>query len=145
MTRNPQRTLWLIPFIVLLLGACATERGPKAGQRYAIVHTAGSRKAEAIFPVVIYKLDGREISTERPSRKLKPGIHRINARAIVDRNLVAGLKTDLSRENNAPLVFNFQSGRRYFVGIKANSDRRADWRLVVWKIEDIEAGTLDLD
>jgi hypothetical protein len=143
--KNPRHFVWLMTLLVLLLSACASNRGPQAGQRYAILYTGGSRRAEAIFPVQIYHLDGKEISSDNQSRHIEPGIHTIKARGIVDRNLVAGLRTDPSRANNARLVFNFQSGRRYFIGVIADSDRRAEWRLVVWKTEDIDAGTLDFD
>ena len=136
----------MVSLLTALLFACAShERGPQADDRYVIVYTGGSRKAEGIFPVQIYNIDGREITAERNAHRLTPGIHAIKARALVDRSLVPGVSRDLSRGSNEPLVVNLQSGYRYFIGVKAESSRRSEWQLVVWKKEPVEAGTLDFD
>ena len=133
-------------FIVVVLAGCAggPRHAPLAGQRYALIQTKVGRSAQRIFPVEIYSIDGREVSRGPGLRKVAPGVHTIKARARVNRDLIPGT----GRGNSAggdTLTHNFQSGRRYFVGLKADKPRSADWELVIWKIEDVEAGTLDLE
>ncbi len=147
---------------VLLLAAtlisCAQHGGPQAGQRYAVLQTGDSRLAEAIFPVEIYNIDGKEqtvgfvdnndlkrMRVDRPIRRITPGTHTIKARAIVDRSFVRGISRDLSRSRASSLTHHFVSGKRYFIGLKADGPRRADWKLVVWKEEDIKQGLIDSD
>lgn len=141
------KRLFLILALFLLATACA--RGPttdlKAGERYSILYTAGSRKAEGIFPVVIYNIDGKEITSERNSHQLPPGRHTIKARGVVDRSWVPGLSKDLSRDGATSLTYQFESGTRYFIGLKAASSRRAEWELVVWKEELVSEGALGFD
>ncbi len=142
----------------LLLTACTSQGGPKAGQRYAILQTGDSRLAQQIFPVEIYNIDGEEQNTgfvdnnnlnrirvQRPIRHIEPGLHTIKARAVVDRRYVPGLTRDLSSGKIKPLTHRFMSGKRYFIGLKADSARSADWELVIWKEEAVEQGLVDLD
>ncbi len=164
-TRPSASRLSLALTITLVAAAglmgCATDptTSPRAGERYAIIETGASRKADHIFPVLISRLNDTRISITaddlsrgrgghfpraRHVFKVTPGTHTIHAMGLVDRNMVPGLSVDLSRDNNEPLTHNFQSGTRYFIGLKADSARRADWELVIWKTEKIEAGTLDL-
>jgi len=51
----------------------------------------------------------------------------------------------VSRGGTPSLTYNFQSGVRYFIGVKADSPRRADWELVVWKEEEMREGALDFE
>ncbi len=136
----------LLPSLALL-SACATgpDTGPMAGERYALILTDVSRRAERIFPVEIYRIDDQEIRDPRGQRPIEPGVHTIRARGIVNRDLVPGLTRDLSRGGPQEITVNFQSGYRYFLGLKADSPRREDWELVVWKIEEVEAGMVKLE
>lgn len=136
-----------IAILALLLGACGTapDTRPMAGERYALIQTGTTRLAHGIFPVAIYNIDGKEIHSDRLLHKVKPGVHTIAARAAVDRRLLSGVSKDPTARGSEPLTYNFQSGRRYFLGLKAEGSRSRDWRLVVWKIEDVEAGTVRLE
>ena len=133
--------------LALLLGACAGGASTelKAGQRYATVYTAAHRKSEGLFPVVIYSIDGQKKTGDRNLYQLPPGRHTIEAWGIVDLDWVSTMSRDLSRENTAPLVFNFQSGTRYYIGLKASASRREDWQLVIWKQEEVDEGVLGFD
>lgn len=144
----------------LLTSGCAGEpvSDPRPEDRFAVIETGASRKAEGIFPVLITELDGARHNTapqdlSRPEAgfprgrthfKVKPGTHRIKALALVDRTYVPGVSRDLSRGGDDTLEYNFQSGMRYFVGLKAAGARRADWELVVWKTEEIDVGSLEI-
>lgn len=143
--QRPLRVLLLLN--LALLTACATgpDTSPMAGERYALVQTQASRRAHQIFPVQIYRIDDKEIRDDRAQHKLSPGVHTLRASAVMDRGLVPGLKRDLSRGGPQEITFHFQSGYRYFIGLKADSPRRADWELVIWKTEEVEAGTVSLD
>ncbi|MDX1569981.1 MAG: hypothetical protein R3200_05800 [Xanthomonadales bacterium] len=150
----------LLALLTSWLVGCASEpiESPRAGERYAIIETSASRKADGIFPVLITAIDDRRYNTApddlrraeagfpygRTHFTVAPGTHRIKALAVVDRRYVPGVSRDVSYGGDDVLEENFQSGVRYFVGLKADSPRRADWQLVIWKKEEIEAGTLDL-
>ncbi|MEM9304393.1 MAG: hypothetical protein AAGE01_19940 [Pseudomonadota bacterium] len=151
----------LLPALAALLAACASDpvQEPVAGQRYAIIETGASRKAEGIFPVLLTRIDDKRITVTaddlrrgrqghfpnaRSVFRVAPGQHSLEAMGMVDRRYVPGLSQDLSRDNSEPLVANFQSGTRYFVGIKADSARRAEWRLVIWKTEAVDEGAIDI-
>ena len=142
---NLLRTCLLL--MTLLVTACASSprQHPQASERYALVQTGTTRLAHGIFPVQIYNIDGKEIHTDRQLHQIAPGVHTIAARAQVNRNLIRGVSRDPAGRGSEPLTFNFQSGRRYFLGLKATSPRSADWRLVVWKVEDVNAGALLID
>lgn len=133
--------------LAVVLAACgsAPDTRPMAGERYALIQTGDTRLAHGIFPVAIYNIDGREIHSDRVLHRIEPGQHTIAARAAVDRRLVRGVSRDPVARGSPPLTFNFQSGRRYFLGLKAEGSRSRDWRLVIWKVEDVEAGTVALD
>ena len=137
----------LLLALALLLTACTGGQGTqlKAGQRYATVYTAAHRKSEGIFPVVIYSIDGQKKTGERNLYQLPPGQHTIEARGIVDMDWVSAMSRDLTRENSPPLVFNFQSGTRYYIGLKASSSRRTEWELVIWKQQEVDEGVLGFD
>lgn len=153
------KTIQTLTVIVslLLIVACSSHGGPKAGQRYAVLQTGDSRLAQHIFPVEIYNIDGEEQNTgrvnnnnlnrirvDRPIRHIEPGVHTIKARAFVDRRYVPGLTRDISNGKIEPLTHRFVSGKRYFIGLKADTSRSADWQLVIWKEEEIEQGLIDV-
>ncbi len=142
-----KKTASLIFLASLFLMGCATgpDTGPMAGQRYSLVQTQASRRAEQIFPVQIYRIDDKEIRDDRAQHKLEPGVHTLRARAVIERDLVPGLSRDLSRGGAQEITHNFQSGYRYFIGLKADGPRRQDWHLVIWKTEEVRAGTVSLD
>ena len=133
--------------IPLMLVACASgpDTSPMAGERFSLVQTQASRRAHGIFPIQIYRIDDREVRDDRAQHKLTPGEHTLRARAIINRDLVPGIGRDLSRGGAQEITHNFQSGYRYFIGLKADSPRRQDWQLVIWKTEEVKAGTVSLD
>ncbi len=140
------RSILILVTTIFLFG-CASEprTGPRAADRYAVIYTDGQRLAQQIFPVEVYRIDGEETLHRSGYLRLPSGTHTLRARAIVDRSLVPGLTKDLSRSGPQEITQHFQSGVRYFLGLKADSQRRANWKLVVWKEEPIEEGTLPLD
>lgn len=133
--------------LTLMLGSCASapDTSPMAGERYSLVQTQASRRAHRIFPIQIYRIDDKEVRDDRAQHKLTPGEHTLRARAIINRDLVPGISRDLSRDGAQEITHNFQSGYRYFIGLKADSSRREDWHLVIWKTEEVKAGTVSLD
>jgi len=138
----------MIFLCLLMLGACASgpETSPRVGQRYAIIQTSPGRATEGIFPVEIYNIDGKEINSRRTFHRIEPGKHSLNARAFVDQRALRGLSKDLTRgRSHPPLVYNFQSGVRYFIGLKADDTRSKNWQLVVWDQEELKSGQLKLD
>ncbi|MDJ0655155.1 MAG: hypothetical protein QNJ40_13420 [Xanthomonadales bacterium] len=143
------RQLALAAVIVTALAATACgsslERGPMAGQRFATLVTEGASRARGIYPVQIYKLDGREINTQQTIHRIEPGVHTIQARALADWGLSQTTRRTARREPPPVLEFNFQSGRRYFLGMKAPEPGETRWQLVIYRTEDVEEGTIRID
>ncbi|MEM9532491.1 MAG: hypothetical protein AAGA23_16355 [Pseudomonadota bacterium] len=116
-----------------------------AGDRYGLIQTQVGRRAERIFPVQVYQIDGKEVRDDRTLHRLPPGEHTLKARGLVNRDLVPGVSRDASRGGPQEITIQVQSGYRYFLGLKADGPRRADWELIVWKIEETKAGMVSLD
>lgn len=105
---------------------------------HGLVVTSVDLEAQNIYSVYAVAVNGQELARRENALWLKPGEHTIKAvnKSTLNRNFVPGLRGDRSRESMQPLTLNVEAGKTYYVGLKADSGRRADWQLVVWKIED---------
>ena len=102
------------------------------------VVTSVDLPGQYLYAVEIYRVDGQEIPLRGGSVWLKPGRHEINAISDgpVNRGFVPGLRADRSFPSSKPLVLDVEAGKVYYVALKADSSRRENWELVVWKTED---------
>lgn len=102
------------------------------------VITSVDLPGQYLYAVKINKVDGQEIPARRSSVWLKPGRHEIGTvdASPLSRSFIPGLAGDRSVPSSDPLVLNVEAGKIYYVGLKADSGRRGDWKLVVWKTED---------
>ncbi|GAB4123406.1 MAG: hypothetical protein Tsb0027_21310 [Wenzhouxiangellaceae bacterium] len=105
---------------------------------HGLVVTSVDLEAQNIYSVYAVAVNGQELARRENALWLKPGEHTIKAvnKTTLNRNFVPGLRGDRSRESMQPLTLDVEAGKTYYVGLKADSGRRADWQLVVWKIED---------
>lgn len=107
----------------------------KPSEPHGVVIGSVDRPAQGLFAVRFVAVDGEEIADRNQGLWLSPGEHKVLAYGNVDRSYVRGVKRDFTWGNYEPLTINVEEGRRYYVAAKADSSRRNEWELVVWKVE----------
>ncbi|MDA3933944.1 MAG: hypothetical protein PF630_06415 [Gammaproteobacteria bacterium] len=129
--------LLMLPAMVLQ-AASAQDFIASPNEPHGLVVTSVDREAANIYSVYAVAVDGQELARRENALWLKPGEHTIKAinKTTMNRNFVPGLRGDRSREAIEPLTLNVEAGKNYYVGLKANSGRRSDWKLVVWQVEE---------
>ncbi len=137
------KNLMLIALSTFVLAACGggTDLSRFIAQPHephGQVITSVDLPANYLYAVKINKVDGQEFPSRRGAVWLKPGRHEIGtvSDGSVNRSFVPGLAGDRSFPPTEPLVLDVEAGKIYYVGLKADSGRREDWKLVVWKTED---------
>ncbi len=143
MVRKLKKTnLILIALTAVVLTACGGVDNSRfiaqPHEPHGQVITSVDLPAQYLYAVKINKVDGQEIPARRSSVWLKPGRHEIGTvdASTLSRSFVPGLAGDRSFPPTEPLVLDVEAGKIYYVGLKADSGRREDWKLVVWKTED---------
>ena len=67
---------------------------------------------------------------------IDPGVHTINGRAVLD-TTHCPLLSHIHKPGAAPdLEVYFEAGKTYYIGYDHSPDDSADWKLVVWKVEE---------
>jgi len=139
--QKPTRPLTSALTLLLVLLSTATlaqDFIASPSEPHGLVVTSVDLEAQNIYSVYAVAVNGQELARRENALWLKPGEHTIKAvnKTTLNRNFVPGLRGDRSRESMQPLTLDVEAGKTYYVGLKADSGRRADWQLVVWKIED---------
>lgn len=136
-TRPISSALTLL-LVLLSTATLAQDFIASPSEPHGLVVTSVDLEAQNIYSVYAVAVNGQELARRENALWLKPGEHTIKAvnKSTLNRNFVPGLRGDRSRESIQPLTLNVEAGKTYYVGLKADSGRRADWQLVVWKIED---------
>jgi len=138
---NLKHTRPILSALTLLLLSTATlaqDFIASPSEPHGLVVTSVDLEARNIYSVYAVAVNGQELARRENALWLKPGEHTIKAvnKTAVNRNFVPGLRGDRSRESMQPLTLNVEAGKTYYVGLKADRGRRADWQLVAWKVED---------
>lgn len=100
------------------------------------VITSFNNAAQCISPVHIKKIDGREAAVQRMGFSLEPGKHTLSGSALVDISNCLTIGSTTRHYQAAPLEAEFELGKIYYVGYDHSSSDRADWKIVIWKVED---------
>jgi len=106
------------------------------GDPHGLIITSVSQTGKLVFPVEIYSIDDRRVNFRDLGVLLTPGKHTLRARSVVSRDHIPGLRRDITRPNRDPIEIDIVAGKTYYLGMKADSSRGADWELIVWKVED---------
>lgn len=112
------------------------------GEPHAVVTGISNLPGRELYSVRIVRVDDTSIDGTSRERGvwLKPGRYRINAKAnTVDPGLSGGLTRsvgrDTKREGNA-IELEVEAGKTYWIALDTSADRRTDWKLVNWRVED---------
>ena len=101
----------------------------------AQVVTNGGRPVDCLSPVAVNKIDGEMRIVPAQGFKIEPGVHTLNARAILD-STFCRIGRGGNRGWYAPdLEVNFEAGKTYYIGYDHKSKNRDEWKLVVWKVK----------
>lgn len=142
MKRITQLTMALALLGLMTAVGAQEERFPgfaSHNEPHGVVTGMVDREARGLFSVRIVKVNGREIPERELGVWLKPGRHEIMAVGDIRRDLVRGVNRDPTWISTEPLVIEVEEGKTYYIARQADSSRREDWKLVVWKIKDSNA------
>lgn len=124
----------------LLLSGCGSTQEFIASpwEPHALVITSQTQSGDNIYPLKIDRIDGQRITDRKTALWLTPGTHTLDGvdDDVLPRAFVPGLRLDQSFPNREPFEIDVEAGKVYYIGLKADGSRRADWKYVVWKVED---------
>jgi len=110
----------------------------------ARVVTGDSLPHDCLAPVVIDQLDGEDRALPAQGFSIEPGLHRLNGKALLDSKKCRPLEADLYIPPAADLSMEFITGNIYYIAYDRSHPEAAEWRLVVWKVEQEDvSGSLD--
>lgn len=113
--------------------------GEMTGSEMARLVTESPLPSDCLAPVVINRIDGAGLVAPGKGFLLEPGIHAINGLAILDTTKCQHLEGELEITNTADLEVNFEAGKTYYIAYDRTSPNPGDWKLVVWKVEQISS------
>lgn len=100
----------------------------------ARVITRDAKPMECISRVSVRQVDGREAFVSPQQFYLDPGRHSLSGTVALDtRYCPVGPGNEYAAV--APLEADFEAGKTYFLGFDHSAPDRAEWSLVVWKVE----------
>jgi len=106
-----------------------------ASSDMAQIVTQGGRPVDCLSPIAVNKVDGQQKILPAQGFRIEPGVHTLNARAILD-TTYCKVGRGGNRGGYAPdLEVNFEAGKTYYIGYDHRSTNRDEWKLVVWKVE----------
>lgn len=121
---------------LLALGLPLTALAQEEGKVRVI--TSHSQAAKCISPVRVNRIDGKEATVQRMGFNIEPGRHTISGSAIIDTSMCSTVGRINNPPRAAPLEADFELGKVYYLGYDHSSRDRNDWKIVIWKIEDVD-------
>ncbi len=103
-------------------------------QDKARVITQVNKPTECLSRVAIRKIDGREKFVHPQGFTLEPGSHSLSGTVALDTSYCKVARGNEWTEI-PPLEADFEAGKTYYLGFDHSSSNRADWALVIWKVE----------
>ena len=140
-------TGWMLA-AALVVSGCVTSDGEERqrvssksleSKTTATVYTADRRPADCISPISVYKIDDRNLVTGLQEFELPPGRHSLSGRAIITDSFCSksGVASSGGRKDELkPLVYDFEAGKVYFVGVNHKASRASGWYIEVWEVQD---------
>jgi hypothetical protein len=123
---------WVMLALALLPGVV-----PASDPAMAWVITSNERIAQCLSSIHVRQVDGQERQLLATGFELEPGMHTLQGTAKLDLTYC-----QVPREGHEtgvpPLSALFEAGKVYYVGLDHSSKNRGDWRIVIWRVEDME-------
>ncbi len=80
-------------------------------------------------------LDGQNISTARPTYRVRPGEHEIVIVASI--NTATGMSGSARNQGQGKVTIMVEQGKRYKIAAQATGARADQWKPVIWAEEDM--------
>lgn len=127
---------WICGLIALLaLPVPAWSADPEMAQ----VVTFREDVTKCLAAVEIKTIDGKNRMLPRFGFEIEPGWHTMHGVTKVDLKRCPVNEDRIYKNVNVPpLEWLFEAGKVYYVGFDYSSPTRENWRLIVWKVEDME-------
>ncbi|MDX1460296.1 MAG: hypothetical protein R3348_04505 [Xanthomonadales bacterium] len=120
----------------ILLPGLAAAADPEMAQ----VVTFKEDVTKCLAPVEITTIDGKNRMLPRFGFEIEPGWHSLHGRAKVNLNRCPVVEERIRKTVHVePLEWQFEAGKKYYVGFDHSSPNRENWRLIVWKVEDMDS------
>ncbi len=105
-----------------------------ASEDMARIVTQNAKPADCISRVAIRTINGKEKFVSPQGFDLEPGRYTLNGTVALDTTFC---KVVRGNENTRPepLEAEFEAGKTYYIGFDHSSPTRAEWSLVIWKVE----------
>ena len=148
----------LIALLSILPAACATQRVTVSpSEPHGIVLVKQSNIPQNIFPVILTRIDGRNLPntladagnlpiaglggslpTSRGAFWLAPGKHQLRVMPVFSEH--ANALHGVSRRRHQPgnLSVEIEEGKRYLIGAKLEGPTFNDWQPIVFAVTDIK-------
>ena len=121
-------------FIFVLVTAAI--RVSAADPEKAQIVTGDESAMRCLSAVAINEIDGQAQQVPERGFELEPGMHSMNGRARIKLSYCR-VSDDQAGTLVPDLEAEFEAGKVYYVGLDHNADSIGDWRLVIWKVEDM--------
>lgn len=105
----------------------------------AKVVTGNSFGEDCLAPVTVTRIDGVKQAMPEKGFLIEPGIHSVNGRAVLDLAKCRPLDDGQEIVRAADLQVNFEPGNIYYIAYDHSPRDTTDWKLVVWKVEQVES------
>ena len=105
----------------------------------ARIVTYKSHPAHCLAAVAIKQIDGHQRQLPAMGFEIEPGWHTMHGMATLNLSFCPVVEDRIGKQVNvAPLEWLFERGKVYYVGLDHSSVERQNWRLVVWKVKDVD-------
>lgn len=107
-----------------------------AQSNMAKIVTDNGIPGDCLAPIAITRVDGEKRTVPAKGFSIEPGVHTLNGRAVLD-TTHCPLVDRTQRVSTVPdLEVILAAGNTYYIGYDHKSPDTADWKLVVWKVEE---------
>ncbi len=104
----------------------------------ARVVTFKSNPVKCLAAVAIKQIDGHLRQLPALGFEIEPGWHTMHGMATLNLRDCPVVEERIRKQVHVPpLEWLFEPGKVYYVGLDHSSAQRRNWRLVVWKVEDM--------
>ena len=125
-------TLWPLLALTLTIQPLAADL---VNCDMARVVTEDDLLEDCLAQVTITRIDGEKQTVSAQGFLIEPGIHTINGRVTLDTTKCHTIEGDLQLGRSPGMEINFEAGRAYHVAYDRGSPDVADWRLIIWKVD----------
>ena len=102
----------------------------------AKIVTDNGSPEDCLAPIAITRVDGEIQTVAAKGFSIEWGVHTINGRAMMDTTHCPLVDRALRISTAPDLEVFFAAGNTYYIGYDHRSSDTADWKLVVWKVEE---------